>query len=85
VWNNGTDMFTFTAFNSSVPSSVIKVNFETGFTVSPYTGATGSIDVALSWIDCVNNVHKRVYTIGTDGDPGGGAAPSVFIPTSPSR
>jgi len=78
-------MITFSAFNSSSPSSVIKVNYETGFTVSPYTGATGSVDVVLSWIDCVNNVQKHVFTIGTDGNPGGGAPPSVFIPTSPSR
>jgi len=85
LWTNGTDMITFSAFNSTSSSDVIRVNFETGFTVSPYTGALGSVDVALSWIDCVNNVHKYVFTIGTDGNPGLGVPPNIFIPTNPSR
>jgi len=85
LWTNGTDMITFSLFNSSIPTSVLKVNFEAGTTVSRYTATANSVNVALSWIDCVNNIHKYVFTIGSDGDPSSGYIPTIFIPTNPSR
>jgi len=85
VWTNGTDMITTSLFDNSSPTSVIKVNFETGFTVSRYTATPNSVNAAVSWIDCVNNVHKHVFTIASDGDPQNMWVPTLFIPTDPSR
>jgi len=87
LWYNGTDMITWSLFSNASPTTVIKIanNIDPGITVSRFTATANSVNVAVSWINCVNGVHRYVFTIASDGDPGSGQPPTVFIPTDPSR